>query len=369
MYFNKPERSSRAVDGFDPHSKDMHCNDVSTYDSVDWKPKECEKCTATFPKKSVEKSGEVCIDVPSVKCDVIGYTECDMKMVPTEYSVTEMTENSYDVKECEQIETIIMHIKKIPECKDVTKHHCVTKWEILNGEKVWSGNDDCKEVTWKECKLVEMEVPFPVTEIVCKDTKKLPWMDCKQTIKEQITMNMTCTPKAALNCTHVTTKNCTTVKWTESYQEVESNCNTIKVSEPYQEVSHKKKCLLSNPDADLDTEVLQDLNPNEKYDGPIRELCGLPKVDVGGLCCQKDEVNDNGVCRDTCPSARPDNIAGVCGCGLPRVDVGGLCCQKGEVNDNGVCQTGRTGRTDAVTASPFLNAVKHLTQDDFEKAK
>lgn len=60
-----------------------------------------------------------------------------MDMVPTEYNVTEMTEKLYDVKECEPKEKTIKHIKKMPECKPVTRHNCVTKWEILsNGEKV-----------------------------------------------------------------------------------------------------------------------------------------------------------------------------------------------------------------------------------------
>ena len=66
------------------------------------------------------------------------------------------------------------------------------------------------------------------------------------------------------------------VTWDDAYQEVESDCEDIEVSEPYQEVSHKKKCLLSNPDADLDTDVLKDLElPPEKLpvelDGPVRE--------------------------------------------------------------------------------------------------
>ena len=59
-----------------------------------------------------------------------------MVMVPTKYNVTEMTEKLYDVKECKPVETQIIHKKKIPDCKNVTKHHCVTKWEIIDGEKV-----------------------------------------------------------------------------------------------------------------------------------------------------------------------------------------------------------------------------------------
>ena len=55
----KLDRNARAVDGIDPHSGDLHCNDVSTYEPVVWKPKDCKKCTATFPKKSVDKSDKV----------------------------------------------------------------------------------------------------------------------------------------------------------------------------------------------------------------------------------------------------------------------------------------------------------------------
>ena len=65
------------------------------------------------------------------------------------------------------------------------------------------------------------------------------------------------------------------VKWDDAYQEVDSTCTDIEVLEPYQEVSHKKKCLLSNPDADLDTGVLKDLELPDKVpvelDDPICE--------------------------------------------------------------------------------------------------
>jgi len=303
------ERSAREVDGFDPHSEDLHCNDVSTYEPVEWKPKDCEKCTASFPKKSVDKSEMVCIDVPRIKCETIGFTECTMGMETIEYNATELTEKLFEVKECKPTQKTVKHIKKMPECKPVTRHNCVTKWEVLSsGEKVWSGNDDCEEVTWNECKLIDIEVDFNITEIVCKNGTQIPWMDCEQTVKEQMVMNLTCEPKAALECKPVNEKHCTTVDWQEFYQEVEYDCSAIQVAEPYQKVSHKKKCLLTNPDADLDTEVLQDLKETDKYDGPISE---------------KEVVDEKD----------------------------------------------KSSESDAVTASPFFKAVKRLAQDeehDFE---
>ena len=64
--------------------------------------------------------------------------------------------------------------------------------------------------------------------------------------------------------------------------------------------------MLSNPDADLDPVVLQDLKPNEKYHGPIKEVA----------------------------------------------------------TDNEYYRSGKTnGKTDGNTASAFLTAVERLTQE------
>jgi hypothetical protein len=254
----------------------VHCNDVSTFEPVELRPKQCKKCEAKFPKRTVPKTEKICKTVPRIICDLEGYVKCDMEMVPLDYKETVMADRVYTTKVCEPKNKTITHIKKKPECKTVTKHNCVTKWEVLeSGEKVWSGNDDCKEVTWQECTLIDVEVDFNITEIECSDGENVPWRDCEQTINTQMTMNVTCTPGAALTCKTINEELCVTVKWDDAYQEVDSTCTDIKVSEPYQEVSHKKKCLLSNPDADLDTDVLKDLELPDKVpvelDDPICE--------------------------------------------------------------------------------------------------
>merc|ERR1711936_597039 len=274
-------RSARAVHGhghdhghdFDPHSKDMHCHDVSVYGPVEWPETDCEKCTVSFPKRQVPKRDRVCIDIPSVKCDVKSYTECTMENAPIKYNVTTMKDEYYDEIKCYPEERIIQHKKQVPECKNVTKHNCVTKWEVLpSGEKVWSGNDDCTEVTWKECSLVDVYVDFNITEMVCKNTTEIPYMTCKEKEEETMTMKSTCVAKAAVECFPTTETLCTTVEWTEFYQEVDRDCTPVKIRKPEQTVSHRKKCLLTSPDADLDPVVLQDLEPNEKYNGPIQQL-------------------------------------------------------------------------------------------------
>ena len=52
------ERSRRDV-SVDPHSNDLHCVDVSTYEDVVWDKVDRTKCTATFPKIRESKSEEV----------------------------------------------------------------------------------------------------------------------------------------------------------------------------------------------------------------------------------------------------------------------------------------------------------------------
>ena len=82
-------------------------------------------------------SQQICKTVPSLRCDLEGYVKCEMGMVPLQYNVTVMTEKNYTTKVCEPTIKTVKHIKKMPECKNVTKHNCVTKWEVLpSGEKV-----------------------------------------------------------------------------------------------------------------------------------------------------------------------------------------------------------------------------------------
>ena len=77
-----------------------------------------------------------------------------MGMEAKKYNVTEMTEKFYDVKECKPTERTVKHIKKKPVCKPVTKHDCVTKWEVLdNGDKVCNSDilfNQCLELRWRQ---------------------------------------------------------------------------------------------------------------------------------------------------------------------------------------------------------------------------
>ena len=74
--------------------------------------------------------------------------------------------------------------------------------------QVWDGNEDCEEVTWEECKLVPYHVDFNVPKITCTPDKEIPWMDCVDDMKTQMTSKMTCEPKSTVSCSPQTTEMC-----------------------------------------------------------------------------------------------------------------------------------------------------------------
>merc|ERR1739846_170 len=67
-----------------------------------------------------------------------------------------------------------------------------------NGNKVWAGNEDCEDVTWQECKLVERTVDFTVPKVDCLDDgNAIPYMRFVDTNKTQMLNKMTCEVKSA----------------------------------------------------------------------------------------------------------------------------------------------------------------------------
>ena len=68
---------------------------------------------------------------------------------------------------CEKTEVMEDHNKTTYECHNVTKQHCTSLWKIVNGVKVWAGNDDCRNVTWEECKPTIQTVKWMVPKMNC----------------------------------------------------------------------------------------------------------------------------------------------------------------------------------------------------------
>ena len=72
-----------------------------------------------------------------MKCDIVPYTECQMTMEATPYKSYEMVPQEYARKVCTEGMDTVQHTKMMPECRNVTKQNCITKWEEdENGNQV-----------------------------------------------------------------------------------------------------------------------------------------------------------------------------------------------------------------------------------------
>jgi len=230
---------------------EMTCTDVSTYGTVKWIQVEREKCKAKFPKRTIPREKRVCQQVTTMDCKLVGYVECRMEQIDQPYRSFKMKQEYFQTKKCKPTIVEKTYTSQTAECKNVTKHNCVTQWEISpSGEKVWTSNDDCKQIVVEHCELVPIKKKFNKTETVCEKDDLIPWVDCEPTNENQRTSVMTCTPKSALECNPITKNLCTTVKWTESTQDLKQECWPDKVYKPHQDVSHKKECICPDPDVE-----------------------------------------------------------------------------------------------------------------------
>jgi len=228
---------------------DLHngefCVDVSTYGAVTFEATPREKCDTTFQKQCETKTEQVCDEVTEMQCEIVPYTECQMEMEVTPYKSYEMVPQIFKKKVCKEGMDVVQHTKMMPECRNVTKQNCITKWETdENGNQVWAGNEACEPVTWRECKLVPRQVDFKVPKIQCEDADEVPYTDCQDKEKEQMTTKMTCEVKHTTNCEAVTSTKCANINYQECAEVPEEKCETVEMQVPMQEKEHKKKCLL-----------------------------------------------------------------------------------------------------------------------------
>ena len=78
-------------------------------------------------------------------------------------------------------------------CRNVTRQNCITKWEIdSEGNKVWAGNEDCEDVTWQECTLIDRTIDFTVPKVDCVEGPGIPYMRFVDTNKTRMINKMVC---------------------------------------------------------------------------------------------------------------------------------------------------------------------------------
>merc|ERR1739844_485227 len=228
----------------DLHSGEF-CVDVSTFGPVLYDATPREKCTTVFNKQCEDKTEQVCDDVTEIQCEIQPYTECQMTMEVETYKGNEVVQKTFEKKLCQEAMDVVQHTKMMPECRNVTKQNCITKWETdEDGNQVWAGNEACEPVTWRECKLVPRQVDFKVPKIDCEEGEEIPYTDMEEVEKTQMTTSMTCEVKHTSSCKPVVSTKCSNIDYQECAEVPEETCETIDMKVPKQEKEHKKKCLL-----------------------------------------------------------------------------------------------------------------------------
>jgi len=238
----------------EPETVDLHsgefCVDVSTFGPVEYDIAPVEVCDSTFAKQCEDRYEEVCDDVTEMVCEIVPYTECEMLMESVPYKSFEVVQKLTKKKVCTAGMDIVKHTKMMPECRNVTKQNCITKWETdENGKQVWAGNEACEPVTWRECKLVPKQVDFKVPKITCDDGEDIAYDDYLDTEKNQMTSRMVCEVKHATSCEPKVTNKCQNIAFQECNEIPTEKCETKDVKIPKQEKEHKKKCLLADDNA------------------------------------------------------------------------------------------------------------------------
>jgi hypothetical protein len=232
------------------------CLATETYSPVEWVTEEKEFCTHKCSEICEDKTEEICQEqVTIIICEFKGHVECVTRPKTIDVRDDKMETTTFVQHICEDIteeanKTIVVK-KLMPQCTPITKEICDSKW-VTNpktGEREWAGDVNCRDMTWNDCKLVEMEVKEVVPTFKCvggPDNElifdRLITANLPVTIEETI-----CTPKAGLVCEPVTEDRCVTLEWKDCKDEVVEDCHTTQFTEPKQEKLHTMRCPLNYP--------------------------------------------------------------------------------------------------------------------------
>ena len=203
-----------------------------------------QQCTYILDRICYPRSEELCLDVPMTECKLeAGYT-CQREEENNTLRCDTTVEKHLTVKDCVQdrFETL-QKIQKTPECKNVTKVNCDSRWIINeNGQKVFDKNQNCRDYTWEKCELVDKlvdETQVPVH--TCTD-REVTYLVPEKVEEEVTSYSKECETMAGASCEVFTTTECTTVEWTDCEEVIRPHCETFTVSIPFQEMVKYHRC-------------------------------------------------------------------------------------------------------------------------------
>jgi len=187
---------------------------------------------------------QVCIPVEKMVCEIVGWSDCKMTPCPVTVSSPEPELHEFVEKECKMVPHNISHVKILPKCENVTKRICTTLWDRdAEGNPVWKGEDDCKEVSWLECHDEEVDSVIETMKSECADLDPVTYKTCTNATTEEIHMCTECEAKAVSDCHVVTTESCVDVTVKSCKPVSIDDCSPTDFLIPTQEFVHQDKCL------------------------------------------------------------------------------------------------------------------------------
>jgi len=255
-------------------NKEEFCTDVSQYSDKYYEEEPDHCCTTMYIPNCEKKFKQVCMDVTDTICKLFAHPTNDIDIVnnpdngggngnkdqdtgngnkeentgngngsPGTKAVLE--EAQTELFECKPVDVVLSHIKQVPQCENKTSLNCETGWKVVNGNKVWSGEEDCEEVTWQDCKLVEKEVPFHAVESRCGPAGKESYATCKNKTVDVAVPVTRISFVQGTTCEPVTHRECVNMEYEDCSKPIRMEaCSEVNVRKPKQDFIHKKKCLL-----------------------------------------------------------------------------------------------------------------------------
>ena len=202
---------------------DNFCEDLEDWGPVYNRAVNVSVCKTVLEKNCTQFTDRQCMEVTEVECEVELFTNCSMDW--EDYPGVDYTFNTKNatLRTCWKMLKNISHEKTLHRCENVTKQHCTTIWkENEAGEKVWAGNeDDCRDVTWEECKPVKVNVTIPAPGMNCTEYPQ-PYLDYEvkpvtlraDSMKCEVDKRTVCKPVKKQKCGRINYTQCLEVNTT-----------------------------------------------------------------------------------------------------------------------------------------------------------
>ena len=226
---------------------DKHCVDISSYSEIQYNITINNICTYRTHRTCQINRSSACVSVPVTTCDVVGLSDCKSTPFTGLYHDDIVVPHKFVGKDCYQSgEETLIEYHQTPVCKNITKQHCESKWVINNlGEKVWDGNENCKDIVWEDCTLEQVPSPITVPTYTCVDMPVITYSVLEFNEVEVIGYTSKCATKAYPVCTTTNEQRCVDVEYEECFDTVEPVCfGGLYMKIPYQTYDHRLKCIV-----------------------------------------------------------------------------------------------------------------------------